>query len=137
MGDWRAELVVAAKAHVTELTDETRVALCGALESYLRTCDVAGPARPYPKPAECDGVVLLEEVERGKPLSEFLGYCWLVSSQDVTPLRVRFHCEPELLKFEIRFGTSELCLPRDDLERVWRRGGFPKWRSEWSVVLHG
>ena len=126
-------MVAAAAAHIAQGSIESHATLCGALESLLRTTDRCGD----PDPAECDGVALLEAIHGGRSRSEFLGYCWLVTSQLVTPIRVRFWTRTPPLKFELRFGIAELCMSEDDLNRMWRRGQFPPWSSEWAVCFRG
>lgn len=126
-------LKAAAAAHIEQPSAETRSALCSAIEGVLRTCDVSGE----PSPAQCDGVVLLQTEDRGGSVFEFLGYSWLVTSQQATPLRARFRTKKGQLEFEIRFGVSELCMPSEKIDKLVQCGDFPPRSADWVAVLQG
>jgi len=80
-------------------------------------------------------VVLRENMDLEGSVSEFLGFSWLVTSQKVTPLRARFWPGEDGLEFEVRFAIFEIQVSEDELERLWSRGGFPRWADEWVVSL--
>ena len=124
-------MLAAAAVRIAEPVEAPNTKLCDALEAFLRTSNVAGD----PDPAECDGVVLLERVDHGDSMAEFLGFSWLVTSQLVTPLRARFWPANGELKFEVRFGIPEIQVSQDELDRIFHRGAFPSWVSDWAVSL--
>lgn len=97
--------------------------------AYLRTRDIDA----YPPPGESDGVVLLETSDIGPDEMEGVGFMWLVSSQLVSPLRIRFRATSGA--FEIRLGDGDEPVHEDDLERRWRRGRLPEWDDDWDLSL--
>ena len=139
MSRFRDELVAAATEHITDASEESQIALCDALEGFLRT-SAPRPRRRRVDPdlADCDGVVLRESVVHDGRVSEFLGYSWLVQSQKATPLRARFWSGADGIEFEIRFGISKMCLADDELESMWKPGAFPRWDDDdWAVTVQG